>query len=69
MSLIELARYTGYIDAEIARSRLEAEGIHAVCFDSAMNVLEGVPLIFPVRLMILAEDRDEALTILGDAIP
>jgi Putative prokaryotic signal transducing protein len=68
MSLVELARFASAHEAELARGRLEYNGIHAVCFDAGMNIGEGVGFLIPVRLMILAEDRDEALAILGDAL-
>lgn len=68
MSLIELARFANAHEAELARGRLESNGIHAVCFDNGMNIGEGVGFLIPVRLMILAEDRDEAAAILGDAL-
>lgn len=68
MSLVELARFANAHEAELARGRLESNGVHAVCFDSGMNIGEGVGFLIPVRLMILPEDRDEALAILGDAI-
>ncbi len=67
MSLVELARYPAMIDAEIACGRLRSEGIHAVCFDSGMNIAGGVGSMIPVRLMVLAEDRDEALALLREA--
>ncbi len=68
MSLVELARFAYAHEAELARGRLESNGVHAVCFDSGMNIGEGVGFLIPVRLMILAEDRDEALAILGDTL-
>lgn len=66
MSLVELARYSGMIDAEIARGRLQSDGIHAICFDSGMNIAEGAGSLIPVRLMVLAEDRDDAAAILRE---
>lgn len=69
MALVELARFANAHEAELARGRLESLGIHAVCFDSGMNIGEGVGFLIPVRLMVLDEDREEALAILGDALP
>ncbi len=69
MSLVELARFANAHEAELARGRLESVGIHAFCFDSGMNIGEGVGFLIPVRLMVLDEDRDEAAAILGDALP
>jgi hypothetical protein len=58
--LVELGRYPDAALAHILRGRLEAAGIHAVCFDSGMNAAEGVPMMIGVRLMVLEEDRAEA---------
>lgn len=60
MSLVELARYSDSALAHIVKGRLEAEGIEAVCFDTGMNLAEGVPMLFRVRLMVLDEDLDRA---------
>lgn len=60
MSLVELARYASAHEAELARGRLESIGIPAFCFDSAMNIGEGVGFLIPVRLMVLDEQRGEA---------
>ena len=65
MSLIELARFANAHDAHLAVGRLESHGITAFAFDSGMNIGEGVGFLIPVRLMILADDRDAALAILG----
>ena len=69
MSLVEIARYPAFVDAELARGRLESAGVHAVCFDAGMNFAEGLGLMIPVRLMVLAEDADEARMILGESAP
>ncbi len=69
MSLVELARFANAHEAELARGRLESNGIHAVCFDNGMNIGEGVGFLIPVRLMILAEDRADAVAVLGDMLP
>jgi hypothetical protein len=65
MSLIELARFASFTEAELARGRLESAGVHAVCFDGGMNIAEGLGLMIPVRLMVLDEDVEEAREILG----
>jgi hypothetical protein len=65
MSLVELARYASFAEAELARGRLESEGVHAVCFDGGMNIAEGLGLMIPVRLMVLDEDVEDALLILA----
>lgn len=69
MSLVELARYANAHEAELARGRLESVGIHAFCFDSGMNIGEGIGFLIPVRLMVLPEQRDEAEEVLRGARP
>ena len=69
MSLVELARYANAHEAELARGRLESVGIHAFCFDTGMNIGEGVGFLIPVRLMVLPEQRDEAADVLRGATP
>ena len=64
MSLVELARYASFSAAELDRGRLESAGVHAVCFDGAMNIAEGLGLMIPTRLMVLDEDVEEARAIL-----
>jgi hypothetical protein len=64
MSLVELARFASFTEAELARGRLENAGVHAVCFDGGMNIAEGLGLMIPVRLMVLDEDAAEAHAIL-----
>jgi hypothetical protein len=65
VSLVELARYASFAEAELDRGRLENAGIHAVCFDGGMNIAEGLGLMIPTRLMVLDEDVDEARAILS----
>ena len=60
MSLVELERYADPMLAQIVRGRLEAAGFTVFCFDAGMNVAEGAPLAVQARLMVLAEDLDEA---------
>ena len=69
MSLVELATFPFYIDAEIARSRLEAAGLHAVVFDHFTNAYVGWGRTIGVRLMVLDEDFDEATAILAEDRP
>lgn len=63
--LVELGRYSDASLAHILQARLESAGIHAVCFDSGMNTVEGVPMLIRVRLMVLDEDLEEARTLLN----
>ena len=57
--LAEVARYRTRIDADLARLKLESEGIEAVLFDAETNAIVWGPMM-PVRLMVLDEDRSEA---------
>lgn len=66
MSLVELARFASAHEGELARGRLESQGVPAFIFDSAMNIGEGVGFLIPVRLMVLADDQLLALDILRD---
>ena len=61
MSLVELGRFPTPVEADLARLRLEAEGIIAILFDatSFYSILAS-----GVRLMVDEEDLAEALKIL-----
>jgi len=63
VSLVELARFANRIEAELAKMHLGSEGIDAVLFDAEMNSFGWGPMV-PVRLMVLDEDRDDALAVL-----
>jgi len=64
--LVEAARFGNSLDAGVALSRLQADGLHCVLFDSGFSGVEAVGLFIPVRLMVLDEDLEEARAILGD---
>ena len=64
--LVEAGRYSNSLDAGVARSRLEAEGIHCVLFDSGFSGVEAVGLFIPLRLMVLDEDLEEARAVLDE---
>ena len=64
MSLVELARFSTRVEADLARLALEAEGIGAVIFDAEANSFFGGGGLIGVRLMVLEEDRTEAAAIL-----
>ncbi|WP_164115176.1 DUF2007 domain-containing protein [Sphingorhabdus sp. Alg239-R122] len=66
MALVELARYPNNMEAHIVQGRLEAAGVHAVCFDAGMNIAESVGIMIPVRVMVLNEDLEEARAILAE---
>ena len=68
MSLVELSRHMHVYEAEIIRGRLEAGGIGAVCFDSGVNIAEGAGIALPARVMVLAEDMDQAKLILAEDV-
>ena len=65
MSLVELARYSTRIEADLARLALEQEGFDAIIFDSEANSFFGGGGLIGVRLMVLEEEYDEAAAFLG----
>ena len=65
MALVELARFGNRIEAELARLRLESEGVDAILFDAEMNSFGWGPMM-PVRLMVLDDDRDLAERLLAE---
>lgn len=67
MSLVELARFPTKINADICKSFLESHEIMAVLFDEGMNGFFGGGGLISVQLMVLEEDRDEALSLLTEA--
>ncbi|MGE5722171.1 MAG: putative signal transducing protein [Sphingomonadales bacterium] len=62
MSLVELHRFDTPIEAELARLRLDAQGIRSIVFDAA-NLYASVAT--GVRLMVDEEDKEEAEKALG----
>lgn len=67
--LVELVRYANSFEAGVALSRLQADGVHCVLFDSGFSAVEAVGFLIPVRLMVLYEDLEEARAILSEAQP
>ena len=65
--LVEAARFSNSLDAGLALSGLEAEGIGAILFDTEMT-WEGMGGLIPIRLMVLDEDLDEAKKVLAGGI-
>lgn len=55
MALVELARFDNGFEADLARARLEDEGIPAFLFDTGMSWIGSA---VPVRVMV--DDSDEA---------
>ena len=66
MSLIELARFQTRVEADLARMKLESEGLDAVLFDADTSSVGWGP-IMPVRLMVLDEDHAEAERLLRES--
>ncbi|HZF94463.1 MAG TPA: DUF2007 domain-containing protein [Allosphingosinicella sp.] len=66
MPLVQLARYYNSFEAGLAKSRLEAEGIESVLFDTGMS-WEGLGGLIPIRLMVLDEDEADARRVLETA--
>lgn len=61
--VVEAARYTSRVEADLARLYLESEGVQSVLFDTEINHVYG-GLFMPVRLMVLDEDLDRARRLL-----
>ena len=61
--LVEAARYTTRVEADLARLYLQREGVESVLFDTEVNYFSG-GLFMPVRLMVLDEDLEVARTLL-----
>lgn len=59
MALVELKLFRDGMEAQMARGRLEAEGIGAVLFDAGLSSL-GLGAMTPVRLMVDEADEDAA---------
>jgi Putative prokaryotic signal transducing protein len=62
--LVEAARYTTRVEADLARLYLESEGVEAILFDTEINYFYG-GMFLPVRLMVLDEDLDHAQRLLA----
>jgi hypothetical protein len=63
--LVEAARYSSRVEADLARLYLESEGLDAVLFDAEINSFYG-GLFMPVRLMVLDEDVATAQRLLAE---
>jgi hypothetical protein len=62
--VVEAARFTTRVEADLARLYLESEGIEAILFDTEVNYFYG-GLFLPVRLMVLDEDLELAQRLLA----
>jgi hypothetical protein len=65
MALVELARFYNGLEANVARSRLESEGVESFLFDTEMN-WGGLDGVVPVRLMVDEEDLGRVRRILNE---
>jgi hypothetical protein len=63
LSLVELRWFYSQVDAELARLRLEAEGITSVIFDTSAHFAGAIT---GVRLMVLEEEKEAAERVLGE---
>ena len=63
--LVVLATFGTRIEADLARMRLEADGIDAVLFDAETHSIGWGPMM-PVRLMVLDRDRWLAAKVLEE---
>ena len=63
--LVEAARFSTRVEADLARLYLESEGVESVLFDTEINYFYG-GLFLPVRLMVLDEDVDQARRLLAE---
>jgi len=67
MALVVLKRFDSSIEAALAHSFLESEGLMSFLFD-VENQWDTFPRIsIPVRLMVAEEDLDEAAFLLRQA--
>ena len=66
--VVEVARFTTRVEADLARLYLESEGVNAVLFDADIHSVYGSlgGIFMPVRLMVLDEDLSEAERLLRD---
>lgn len=66
MGLVRIAQYPDRMAADLARLQLASVGIESVVFDGGMASL-GLGMMTPARLMVAAEDADDARDLLGSA--
>lgn len=64
MPLVEAAKFYNSFEAGLAQSRLEDAGVDSVLFDLEMATY-GIGLSIPVRLMVLDDDLQVAMKVLG----
>ena len=66
--VVEAARFSTRVEADLARLYLQSEGVEAVLFDTEINYFYG-GFFLPVRLMVLEEDVELARRLLADPQP
>ncbi len=64
MSLVEVGRFDRNL-ANILVGRLEREGIPAIAFDGGASIADGSWLLIPVRVMVHADDIDQARMVIA----
>jgi len=64
MALVELGKFYNNVEAAIVQSRLEADGVDSVLFDTGMTGQSGFAI--PVRLMVDKDDLARARRILSE---
>ncbi|MBN1509943.1 MAG: DUF2007 domain-containing protein [Sedimentisphaerales bacterium] len=63
--LVTVARFSDYVEAELARQLLEAEGIRAfVMGENVGNVYAGVPAAIDIQLQTPESQAEKAIEIL-----
>jgi hypothetical protein len=67
MALVVLKRFDNSIEASLARSFLESEGITSFLFDVGNEWNTYPRYAMPIRLMVAEEDLDEAALLLRRA--
>lgn len=66
--LVTVARFTNYMEAELARQLLDSQGITAfVMGENVATVYGGVPAAIDIQLQTLESQADEATEILDAA--
>ena len=66
--LVEAARFTTRVEADLARLYLDSEGVEALLFDTEISYFYG-GLFVPIRLMVLDEDLELARALLAKDAP
>ena len=62
--LVVLRTYDNAVRAEIAKSILDSAGIFCTIEGEYMSAIYTTPIAFPMRLMVKAEDYENAIAVL-----